>query len=141
MGPRTLCELFYDSVDGFDKKDHLLYKKDGAWTPISSAEFRTAVEEVSMGLRELGLKKGERVAILSENRPEWAFIDLATLAALGADSPIYPTLTAAQVLYILKDSGARFVFVSNEMQGKKLGEIHADLPNLAHVIAISGAVP
>ena len=94
-----------------------------------------------MGLRELGLKKGERVAILSENRPEWAFIDLATLAALGADSPIYPTLTAAQVLYILKDSGARFVFVSNEMQGKKLGEIHADLPNLAHVIAISGAVP
>jgi long-chain acyl-CoA synthetase len=141
MEPRTLCELFYDSVDRFNKPDHLLYKKDGAWVPISSAEFRTAVEELSMGLRELGLKKGDRVAILSENRPEWAFIDLATLTALAVDSPIYPTLTAQQVAYILKDSGARFAFVSNDVQAKKVADIRGDLPDLVHVIAISGSSP
>jgi long-chain acyl-CoA synthetase len=135
---RTLCDLFYDAVDTCDKPDHLLYKKDGAWRSISSAEFRRAVEELSLGLRALGLEPGDRVAILSENRPEWAFADLATLAAAAVDVPIYVSLTPPQVLYILNDSQARFVFVSNAAQAAKVAEVRAQAPAVRHVILMSG---
>ena len=80
MELRTLCDIFYHSVETHRKPDHLRYKKDGAWRDISSEEFRRAVEELSMGLRALGIDRGDRVAILSENRPEWAYADLATSA-------------------------------------------------------------
>ena len=131
---RNLCDLFYGAVDAYDKPRHLVYKKDGAWRAWSSAEFRDAVEELSLGLRALGVERGDRVAILAENRPEWAFADLATLAAGALDVPIYASLTAAQVLYILKDSQARVVFVSNEAQAAKVAAVRAQAPALRHVI-------
>ena len=87
MDPRTLCDIFYHSVETCRKPDALRYKKDGAWRDVSSEEFRRAVEEVSMGLRGLGIERGDRVAILSENRPEWAYADLATLCAAAVDVP------------------------------------------------------
>ena len=68
------------------------------------------------------------MAILSENRPEWAFADLATLAAAAVDVPIYPSSTPAQVLYILKDSGAKVVFVSSAAQAAKVAEVRAQAP-------------
>jgi long-chain acyl-CoA synthetase len=134
MEPRTLCDLFYRSVDTFGKPDHLKHKRDGAWRGISSEEFRRAVEEVSMGLRALGLEKGDKVAILSENRPEWAWADLAVMAAGAVDVPIYSTLTASQVLYILNDSEARIVFVSTAAQARKIAEVQGRAPRLQHVI-------
>ncbi|HEX9204194.1 MAG TPA: AMP-binding protein, partial [Vicinamibacteria bacterium] len=79
MPIRTVCDIFYHSVDTYRKAEHLKYKRDGAWRAISSGEFRSAVEELSMGLSDLGVAKGDTVAILAENRPEWAFADLATL--------------------------------------------------------------
>jgi long-chain acyl-CoA synthetase len=134
MQIRTLCDIFYDSVDRFRKPEHLRYKRDGAWRSVSSEEFRRAVEELSMGLRELGVGRGDRVAILSENRPEWAYADLAALAAGAVDAPIYSTLTPPQVLYILKDSEAKAVFVSSVVQARKLAEVRAQAPQLQHVI-------
>ena len=95
MDLRTLCDIFYQSVETYRKPDALRYKKDGAWRDISSEEFRRAVEELSMGLRALGIDRGDRVAILSENRPEWAYADLAILCAAAVDVPIYTSLTAA----------------------------------------------
>jgi len=138
---RNLADLFYASVDTYDKARHLLYKKDGAWTGISSAEFRRAVEELSSGLRAVGVEAGDRVAILSENRPEWAFADLATLAAGAVDVPIYPNSTPAQVLHILKDSGAKAVFVSSAAQAAKVAEVRPQLPALLHVIRMDDAGP
>ena len=131
---RTLCDIFYHSVETFRKPNHLLHKKDGAWEPISSLAFQTAVEELSMGLRSLGIEKGDRVAILSENRPEWAYADLATLCAGAVDAPIYATLTLSQVLYILNDAGAKAVFVSTAAQLAKVQEVRAQAPMLRHVI-------
>ena len=87
-----------------------------------------------MGLRALGVEKGDRVAILSENRPEWAFADLAALAAAAVDVPIYATLTPSQVLYILNDSEAKVCFVSNLTQAKKIAEVKGQAPVLKHVI-------
>src|SRR5687767_12243325 len=120
---RTLSDLFYDSVDTHHKPDHLKHKVDGQWRDISSEELRRAVEEASLGLRELGVEKGDRVALLSENRPEWAIADLATLTAAGVVVPIYATLTPAQALYILNDSEAKVCFVSTAAQLRKLAEI------------------
>src|SRR6185503_17724787 len=123
MTTGTLCDLFYRSVDGYRKAEHLKSKVDGQWRPWSSDQFRTAVEELSMGLRALGVEKGDRVAILSENRPEWALADLATLTAAAVDVPIYSTLTPAQVKYILEDSQAKVAFVSTVAQARKVAEV------------------
>jgi long-chain acyl-CoA synthetase len=135
MEIRTLCDVFYHAV-GFRKPDHLKYKQDGVWRDISSDELKRAVEEFSMGLRALGIEKGERVAILSENRPEWAITDLACLTAGAVDAPIYATLTPAQVLYILNDSEARALVVSSPHQVRKVQEIRAQAKHLQHVILV-----
>ena len=133
----TLCEIFYSSVDTYRKPEHLKSKVDGQWRAWSSDDFRRGVEELSMGLRGLGVEKGDRVAILSENRPEWALADLATLCAAAVDAPIYSTLTAAQVKYIMEDSQAKVVFVSNVAQARKIAEVRGQLPQLKHVIRFS----
>ena len=134
MAIQTVCDLFYRSVDTYRKPEHLKYKRDGAWRAVSSEELRAAVEEIAMGLRALGVSRGDKVAIVSENRPEWAFADFATLCTGAADATIYPTLTAAQVLYILDDSESKVVFVSNAAQAAKVGEVRARLPRLQHVV-------
>ncbi|HYN01065.1 MAG TPA: long-chain fatty acid--CoA ligase [Vicinamibacteria bacterium] len=139
MAIQTVCDIFYRSVDTYRKPEHLKYKKDGAWRAISSEELRAAVEETSMGLRALGIGKGDTVAILSENRPEWTIADLATLCAGAADATIYATLTAPQVQYILADSEAKAVFVSSAAQAAKVAEVRAQLPHLQHVVRFDQA--
>ncbi len=134
MPTRTLCEIFYHSVEDHRKPDHLRVKRDGAWRDVSSEEFRRAVEELSMGLRALGVERQDRVALLSENRPEWAYADLATLCAGAADVPIYPNLMPAQVLYVLNDSQAKVALVSTPAQARKLAEVRAKAPHLRYVI-------
>jgi long-chain acyl-CoA synthetase len=133
MGVRTLCDIFYQAV-ALDKPAHLRFKRSEAWHDISSAELRRAVEELSMGLRAIGVDRGDKVGILSENRPEWAFADLATLTAAAVDVPIYATLTPQQVLYILNDSETKVLFVSTPVQARKVQEIRAQATHLQHVI-------
>jgi long-chain acyl-CoA synthetase len=139
MEIRTLCDLFYYSVETYRKSEHLKVKRGGEWRAISSAEFLSAVEELSMGLRALGVEKGDRVAILSENRPEWAYADFATLTAGAADAPLYSTLTPSQVLYILNDSESKVAFVSNAVQAGKVAEVRGQARCLRHVIRMEEA--
>jgi len=132
----TLTGIFFAAMDRYgDRAVALRYKRDRRWIPISYADLLTRVHEASVGLLELGVKPGDRVAILSENRPEWAVVDYACLAARCTDVPVYATLPARQVEYILRDSGAVAVFVSNRMQRDKIAEIRASLPALRHVVA------
>jgi long-chain acyl-CoA synthetase len=139
MAIETVCEAFYRSVDTYRKPEHLKHKKDGAWHAISSEEFRAAVEETAMGLRALGVSRGDKVAIISENRPEWAFADLATLCLGAADATIYPTLTPAQVQYILDDSESKVVLVSNAAQAAKVAEVRPRLKHVQHVVRFDPA--
>ncbi len=132
----TLAELFYHSVDEFQKADHLKVKKGGVWTPISSAEFRLAVEEIAAGFESLGLKPADRLGILGENRPEWAYCDLAALCNRATVVTIYPSLPPNQILYILKDSGARIVVASNQVQAEKLLSVRAEAPDLQHIVVM-----
>ena len=139
MTTQTLPDLFYRSVDGFQKPEHLRYKRDGAWRATSSEEFRAAVEETAMGLAGLGIGTGDHVAILSENRPEWAFADFGTLAAGAADVPIYPSLTPAQIRYVASDSRAKAIFVGAPALAAKVAEVKRELPGLQHVIGFDDA--
>ena len=139
MAIQTVCDIFYRSLE-YRKAEHLKHKQDGAWRAISSDELKAAVEEISAGLRGLGVEKADRLAILSENRPEWAFADLATLCAGAADATVYPTLTPPQVQYILNDSEAKVVFVS-KTQAAKLAEIRGKLPCLQTVVSFDTPAP
>jgi fatty-acyl-CoA synthase len=139
MELRTLCDIFYYSVETYGKSEHLKVKRGGEWRAISSAEFLSAVEELSMGLRALGVEKGDRVAILCENRPEWAYADLATLTAGATDAPVYCTLTPPQVLYILNDSESKVAFVSSAVQAAKVAEVRGQARCLRHVIRMDEA--
>ncbi len=133
--PETLNQLFFNAVDRFSSKRAVVrYKADGTWHDITHQELARRVHHAALGLLELGMQPGDRVAILSANRPEWAVADFACLTAQIADVPIYPTLPSSQVAYLLKDSGARAVFVENAEQYAKIAEIREQVASLAHVI-------
>jgi long-chain acyl-CoA synthetase len=132
--PGTLNRLFFDAISKYDRPDALQVKSGGAYRPISHSEVATRVRHAARGLQSLGVRRGDRVAILSENRPEWAIADFASLTAGLTDVPIYPTLPADQIAYMLKDSGAVAIFVSGRVQAEKVKEIRAQLPAMKTVI-------
>jgi long-chain acyl-CoA synthetase len=139
--PRTLNELFFAAVDRFgSKRAALQFKAGGTWHDITHQELARRVKLTAMGLRELGVRPGDRVAILSGNRPEWAIADFACLTARCADVPVYPTLPARQVAYLLRDAGAVAAFVADALQYAKVAETRGEAPDLKHVILFEGTV-
>src|SRR4051794_13028462 len=137
---RTLCDVFA-SAAATGKPNLLLSKVDGQWRPISAKDFGFTVRALSLGLNSLGIQPGDRVAILSENRPEWAMADYAILCAGAWSVPIYPTLPAAQIAPLLVDSGARAIFLSTGEQVAKIREIRDRCPALEYVIAMAAEPP
>ena len=132
--PGTLNQLFFEAVSKYNRPDALQVKTGGTYRPISHTEVADRVRHAARGLSSLGARRGDRVAILSENRPEWAVADFACLSIGLTDVPIYPTLPADQIAYMLKDSGAVAIFVSNKTQAEKIREIRSQLPALKTVI-------
>ncbi|HKB81000.1 MAG TPA: long-chain fatty acid--CoA ligase, partial [Thermoanaerobaculia bacterium] len=133
MEIRTLNDI-YAVTCTLERPAALKSKRDGRWVELSVVQFRDAVRHFSTGLRLLGIKPGDRVAILSENRPEWAIGDFAILCNASVNVPIYPTLLGWQIEYILNDAGAVAVICSTEEQLQKISEIRAHCPHLHHVI-------
>ena len=134
--PRTLNELVLITMRRYTAKPAALrYKQGDRWLSFTHAEVEERVVNASLGFRELGVGPGDRIAILSENRPEWAITDFATLLLRAADVPIYPTLPARQIEYILRDSGAAAICVSSAAQLAKIREIRPGLPAVRSVIA------
>jgi long-chain acyl-CoA synthetase len=119
MSLRTLNEIFFAVVDR-DDRVVVMHRRAIQWVSISSSEFYQSVVGVARGLREWGISKGDRVAILSENRPEWTIADFACLLIGAVVVPVYATVTGEQTAYILRDSGARAVFISSEKQLAKV---------------------
>lgn len=131
----TLISMFEDAVQQYGNKPALAHKpRGGPYEDISYAEFGASVDAFSKGLNALGVQKGDRIAILSENRPEWAISDFGILKAGAVNVPMFSTLTAAQVGYILKDSGAKIICVSTEKQLEKVTSIRDEVPTLEQVI-------
>ncbi|HEX7997638.1 MAG TPA: long-chain fatty acid--CoA ligase [Pyrinomonadaceae bacterium] len=108
----TLPRLCLDSIQKNAKRDALNHKIGDQWINISGEEFIRRVRHIALGLAELGIKAGDRVALLSENRPDWSITDLAILSLGAVNVPIYTTQAVEQVAFILQDSGARALFVS-----------------------------
>jgi long-chain acyl-CoA synthetase len=137
----TLCHLFLHSCRRFQKPNRMMVKADGAWKPISTEEFETSVRRLSLGFQDLGLKPGDRVALLSENRPEWVMADFATLCSGGVTVPIYTSLLPDQVRYIIEDSGAKIVVCSDRDLLGKVEAVRTALPSVEHVVLIEGDPP
>ena len=134
--PHTVPQLFLYAIEHFGTKRAVMrHKVDGRWRDITHQELAREVHHIALGLREIGLKAGDRVGILSHNRPEWAIADYACLSVGFVDVAIYPTLTAQQTAYLLKDSQASAIFVSDAEQYEKIATERNDLPLLKHVIS------
>jgi len=129
--------LFFDAVEKYNRPDALQSKVGGKYQPISHRDLADRVRRVALGLQELGIRAGERVAILSENRPEWAIADYACLASALTDVPFYLNLPPEQLPYLLNDSGAVAIFCSTAAQSAKVAEVRAKCPGLKHVIGFS----
>jgi long-chain acyl-CoA synthetase len=132
MEIKTLNDI-YTATCGIDRPAVLKSKKNGRWVEIGVPEFRDTVRCVATALRHLGVKPGDRVGILSENRPEWAMMDYAILACAAVTVPIYPTLLGWQIEYIINDAGTVAVLCSTPEQLEKMQEIRAHCPSVHNV--------
>jgi long-chain acyl-CoA synthetase len=137
----TLAGLLANTVETYPKPDLMLVKKDGAYTPISTREFGESVRNLALGLRALGFEAGQKLCLLSENRPEWSMTDFATLTAGGLTVPIYTTLVPDQIRYIIDDSDAAIVVVSNADHWKKIEVLRSGLTKVRHFITFADAAP
>lgn len=114
--PHTIPHFCFESFRRNNKPDALAYKIDNVWQYFNGNEAIERVKRIALGLKSLGVTAGDRIAIISENRPEWSLTDLAILSLRAVNVPIYTTQAVEQIRYILEDSGAKMLFVS----GKKL---------------------
>lgn len=135
--PGTINRLFFNALETFDRPDAVSHKVRGVWETISHRTILERVRHVALGLEQMGVVAGDRVALLSENRPEWLITDYACLCMGVADVPIYPTLPAEQLPYLLNNSGAKIIFVSTADQARKIAAIRDQAPGLKWVVGFS----
>ncbi len=125
--------LILATVLRHNKSDALNYREDGKWFNIPAATFVERVKNVALGLAGLGVRPGDRIALLSENRPEWSIVDLAILSLGAINVPIYTTQALDQIDYILSDSGARAIFISDRRLYKHAQPVLANKA-MAHLV-------
>ena len=136
MTVTTIPQMFLRVVSENPRPDCFSYKgTDGVYVDVSSAEAQRRVRGLRLALASLGVARGDRVAILSENRLEWALVDLAVLSLGAVDVPIYPTLLPDTIEYILRDCEPVAIFVSNDEQAAKVDAVRGGMPFLRDVIA------
>jgi long-chain acyl-CoA synthetase len=109
----SLPGLCLDAVLRHGKTDALNHREEGKWINLPAEDFVERVKNAALGLAALGIRPGDRIALLSENRPEWSIVDLAILSLGAINVPIYTTQAVEQIDYILSDSGAKAIFISN----------------------------
>ncbi len=141
MGHQNLSLLFQDRVATYKDKTFIIRKQGGRWNDVSWNQVSQEVKKNSLGLISLGLKKRERVAILSETRAEWLFAYLAILASGGVLAPIYHTNSPDQCHYVINDSGARFAFVEDQEQLDKFLGFWEHMPGLEKIIVFEKYEP
>jgi long-chain acyl-CoA synthetase len=142
--PETLVDLLDHACGTYRKPDALQVKRSGVYQPISSEELRESVQQIGAGLAKLGIRKGDRVALISENRPEWAIADQGILSIGAINVPFYVTLPAAQIAELLHDSEASAIIVSTHVQLEKVLSIASAVPGLRQIVVmdvVSGAPP
>ncbi len=137
MSIRTLSELFLHAVS-LGKRDCLMHKVEGTYRPISSAELGDHVFRLAKSFEGLGVRRGDHVALMSDNGPHWAATDFAILGLGAVLVPIYPTLTPDQSSYIANDCGARLVIAETEKHLQGFLDNAANLPKVEKFVLIRG---
>lgn len=132
----TVPKLFLQQVDRFKDRVALREKRFGLWRDISWRQYGQAVRTCSYGLKELGAQRGDCICLITENRPEWLFLDLAIMSTGAITTAIYVTNAPDQVRYILDHAQAKIFFVENEEQLDKVLEVRDTLPNLEKIIVL-----
>ncbi|HEX4998337.1 MAG TPA: AMP-binding protein, partial [Terriglobia bacterium] len=125
---RTINELFSRAMDERVGRIVMRHKRGKEWVPITGDQLNERVRNLAVALQGLGIRAGDRVALLAESCPDWSIVDYAILATGAVNVPIYPTQAVDQVAFILKNSGAKALFVSNARQ---LRRIQSALDSLA----------
>ena len=138
--PKTLNDIYATTI-AIDRPAIMKYKSGDQWHDVTVPEFRDSVRGLANALYEMGVKSGDRVAILSENRPEWTISDFAILCASAVSVPVYPTLLGWQIEYILNDAGTVAIICSNKEQLDKVLEIRSHVPCLNNIIVCDPPQP
>ncbi len=135
----TIAEMFDKLRDAFEKEERpmLMHKVDGVYKGISYTEFAERVDCFAHGLASIGVKRGDHIAVISENRPEWVVADSGMIRLGAVNISIYPTLTPKQIEFIFNDAGVQYAVVSNQMQLQKVLKILPDVPTLKMIIVFS----
>jgi long-chain acyl-CoA synthetase len=135
----TLTELFNRVTTHFaaTARPVLMHKVHGQYRGVSYTELQKNVELLAFGFSAFGIGRSDRVAIISENRPEWVYTDLALIALGAIDVPLYTTLTPKQLAYIFNDAGIKAVIVSNTLQINKVLKIREEVPSLEYIIVMA----
>jgi long-chain acyl-CoA synthetase len=137
----TLAALCFEAIERHDRPNAYQVKRDGVWQPLAHTDVLERARRIAFGLEALGVERGDRVGLMSENRPEWALADWACLCSGVTDVPIYPTLPAEQIIHPLTDAGVVVLFVSTPEQAAKAGSVRATLGTLRTIISFTDPVP
>ncbi len=125
--PRTINELFSQAVERRSERVLMSFKRDKKWQDLKGSELKVRVSNVALGLHKMGIRRGDKVALLAESSPLWSIVDYGILATGAVNVPIYPTQAVDQVAFILRNSGASVLFVGS---GKLLRRIKPALDSL-----------
>ncbi|MCO5314957.1 MAG: long-chain fatty acid--CoA ligase [Solirubrobacterales bacterium] len=136
---QTLADLLPVAAEKYPEHGAFYFTgESGAWEAHSFADVLTRVRELALGLADMGLRRGDRISILGNTRPEWTLFDLAAMATGATVVPIYQTNSASECKYVLEHSGARFLIAEDEAQLAKIREIRESVPDLEQVILMVG---
>src|SRR6185312_9889865 len=137
----TVADLLPIAAREHGGRRAVMYKPDGAssWAEKSYTEVGEIVQGLSLGLMDLGIEKGDKVAILANTRPEWTYFDFAALTAGATVVPIYQTNSPDECQYVLENSDAKAVVVEDDEQLEKIREVRDRLPKLEQIVRMTGA--
>ena len=138
MPATTIIGRFHERVRTHPEKVALRYKEGGRWRDITWRDYGDSVRKVGKGLHALGFKPGDKMSLLSGNRPEWHIADIGCLSFGGATAPVYATNSPEQVAYIVGHSDSKVACVENTEQLEKILKMRSELPNLTKVVVFEG---
>jgi long-chain acyl-CoA synthetase len=135
-GSQTIADLIPGAASQHGEKIAVRYKREGAWQDVSYAQLADIVQEIGLGLIDLGLQAGDRLCILANTRPEWSYVDMAASTAGAVVVPIYQTNSPEECLWVISDSGASVIVCENEEQLAKVAAIRDQVPHLRTIIVM-----
>jgi len=138
-GSKTIADLIPHSAAEHADDVAVRHKRDGAWHDVSYGELAETVQEIGLGLIDLGIEGGERVCILANTRPEWSYADMGATSAGAVVVPIYQTNSPEECLWVISDSGASAIVCEDEEQLAKIVAIKDQVPNLRTVIVMDAS--